>query len=230
MIAGITSCTNTSNPDSMLQAGLLAKAAVEKGLKVKPYIKTALAPGSEVASKYFEEAKLQTYLNELGFNTTGYGCMVCIGNTGELDKSVDRAITEGGIVASAVLSGNRNFEARIHPNVRANYLMSPALVVAFALAGTTDIDFLTTPIGEGTDKKPVFLKDIWPSREIVQKETKSHVKPEQFVEVYKSITKGNKDWQKLKIDTGLQYKWDPQSTYINNPPFFKDFTMNPGAI
>lgn len=178
IIAAITSCTNTSNPDVMIAAGLLAKNAVEKGLQVAPYIKTTLSPGSQVVSEYLTKAGLDPYLDQLGFMNAGYGCMTCIGNTGELDAPVAKAISDNDLVVCGVLSGNRNFEARIHPQARGNYLASPPLVVAYALAGTVDIDFAVTPIGKGKDGKDVFLKDIWPSREQTHQVTTNSLNPE----------------------------------------------------
>jgi len=194
VIAAITSCTNTSNPDVMLAAGLVAKNAVEKGLLVKPYIKTSLSPGSGVVSAYFDAAGVQKYLDQLGFTTAGYGCMTCIGNSGEIAKEVQDAIVNSDVVAAAVLSGNRNFEGRVHPNTRANYLASPPLVVAYALAGRVDIDFDKEPIGTGKDGKAVFLKDIWPSRDEIQKVSGSVITPEMFKSVYGSILKGSARW------------------------------------
>lgn len=220
VIAAITSCTNTSNPDVMLAAGLVAKNAVEKGLSVKPYIKTSLSPGSGVVSAYFDAAGVQKYLDQLGFTTAGYGCMTCIGNSGEIAKEVQDAIVNSDVVAAAVLSGNRNFEGRVHPNTRANYLASPPLVVAYALAGRVDIDFDKEPIGTGKDGKAVFLKDIWPSRDEIQKLSGSVINPEMFKTVYGSILKGSARWQKLDAGSGKLYGWDPKSTYIANPPFF----------
>lgn len=184
VIAAITSCTNTSNPDVMLAAGLLAKNAVEKGLSVKPYIKTSLSPGSGVVTRYFEIAGVTEYLNKLGFTLSGYGCMTCIGNSGELHEAVQDAILKEDLVVASVLSGNRNFEGRVHPLTRANYLASPPLVVAYALAGTVNIDFETEPIGTDGEGNQVFLKDIWPSRDDVQKVTQSVIKPEMFKEIY----------------------------------------------
>lgn len=194
VIAAITSCTNTSNPDVMLHAGLVAKNAVEKGLKVKPYIKTSLSPGSGVVEQYFNLAGVDKYLNEIGFTLAGFGCMTCIGNSGEIPKEVADAIVDNDLVAAAVLSGNRNFEGRVHPNTRANYLASPPLVVAYALAGRVDIDFEKEPIGKGKDGKDVYLKDIWPSRDEVLKVVHSVVKPELFKKNYDTILNGNKDW------------------------------------
>jgi aconitate hydratase len=221
VIAAITSCTNTSNPDVMLAAGVLAKNAVQKGLKVKPYIKTSLSPGSGVVTSYFEKAGVDTYLNQLGFTLAGYGCMTCIGNSGELHDAVSEAITKEDIVASAVLSGNRNFEGRVHPLTRANYLASPPLVVAYALAGTTNIDFESEPIGQDQNGNQVFLRDIWPSRDEVQKITQSVIKPEMFKEIYDKISKGTDRWNNLQAPSGQIFAWDESSTYIHDPPFFK---------
>lgn len=220
VIAAITSCTNTSNPESMISAGLLAKNAVERGLKVKPYIKTTLSPGSNVVTKYFNESGVQKYLDQLGFTTAGYGCMTCIGNSGELDPEVNDAIKDNDLVAAAVLSGNRNFEARIHQMVRANYLASPPLVVAYALAGTVNIDFDKEPIGTDKNGKPVFLKEIWPTREQASKAVESALKPEMFREIYSKIAKGTQRWNDLKVNKSDLYSWKEASTYIHNPPFF----------
>jgi aconitate hydratase len=208
----------------MLAAGILAKNAVSKGLRVKPYIKTSLSPGSGVVTRYFELAGVNTYLDQLGFTLAGYGCMTCIGNSGELHDSVSEAITKEDIVASAVLSGNRNFEGRVHPLTRANYLASPPLVVAYALAGTTNIDFETEPIGQDSNGNNVFLRDIWPSRDEVQKVTQSVIKPEMFKEIYERIAKGTDRWNNLKAPSGKLYEWDEKSTYIHDPPFFKGMT------
>jgi aconitate hydratase len=221
VIAAITSCTNTSNPDVMLAAGVIAKNAVEKGLKVKPYIKTSLSPGSGVVTSYLEKAGVDTYLNKLGFTLAGYGCMTCIGNSGELHDAVSEAITKEDIVASAVLSGNRNFEGRVHPLTRANYLASPPLVVAYALAGTTNIDFETEPLGQDAQGNNVFLRDIWPSRDEVQKITQAIIKPEMFKEIYDRIAKGTDRWNSLQAPSGKIFQWDENSTYIHDPPFFK---------
>lgn len=224
VIAAITSCTNTSNPDVMLAAGFLAKNAVERGLTVKPYIKTSLSPGSGVVTKYYEAAGVQQYLDKLGFTLAGYGCMTCIGNSGDLNEAVAEAITSQDLVASAVLSGNRNFEGRVHPLTRANYLASPPLVVAYALAGTVTIDFETEPIGQDTNGNNVFLREIWPSREEVQKITNSVIQPEMFREIYQAIAKGTDRWNNLQAPTGKLYEWDVNSTYIHNPPFFQSMT------
>jgi aconitate hydratase len=230
VIAAITSCTNTSNPDVMLAAGVVAKNAVEKGLSVNPYIKTSLSPGSGVVSAYFNAAGVQKYLDQLGFTTAGYGCMTCIGNSGEIPKEVQDTIVNSDVVAAAVLSGNRNFEGRVHPNTRANYLASPPLVVAYALAGRVDIDFETEPIGKGKDGKDVFLRDIWPTREQVQEVSGSVIKPEMFKKVYGDILKGSARWQQLDAGTGKLYGWDPKSTYIANPPFFSTTESSPKPV
>ncbi|KAF5753075.1 putative aconitase [Tripterygium wilfordii] len=227
VIAAITSCTNTSNPSVMLGAALVAKKACELGLEVKPWIKTSLAPGSGVVTKYLQKSGLQSYLNQLGFNIVGYGCTTCIGNSGDLDESVASAIAENDIVAAAVLSGNRNFEGRVHPLTRANYLASPPLVVAYALAGTVDIDFETEPIGVGKDGKNIFFRDIWPSNEEVAEVVQSSVLPDMFKATYEAITKGNSMWNQLNVPSGKLYSWDPKSTYIHQPPYFKDMSMSP---
>ena len=223
VLAAITSCTNTSNPDVMLGAGLLAKNAVERGLKVKPYVKTSLSPGSRAVSKYLEYAGVMNYLEELGFYLAGFGCMTCIGNSGDLDESVNEAINKGDLVTGAVLSGNRNFEGRINPSTRANYLASPPLVVAYAIAGRVDIDFETEPIGnvDGTD---VFLKDIWPSKDQIKRVAEMSVRPEMFKEVYNQISQGTEAWNSLPTSQGDMYEW-PESTYIHRPPYFKDFSF-----
>ncbi|PPR99342.1 hypothetical protein GOBAR_AA21326 [Gossypium barbadense] len=227
VIAAITSCTNTSNPSVMLGAGLVAKKACELGLQVKPWIKTSLAPGSGVVTKYLLQSGLQEYLNKQGFHIVGYGCTTCIGNSGELDESVASAISENDIVASAVLSGNRNFEGRVHALTRANYLASPPLVVAYALAGTVDIDFDKEPIGTGKDGKSVYFKDIWPSTEEIAEAVQSSVLPEMFKSTYEAITKGNPMWNQLSVPSSTMYSWDPNSTYIHEPPYFKNMTMEP---
>ncbi|KAK2639717.1 hypothetical protein Ddye_027512 [Dipteronia dyeriana] len=227
VIAAITSCTNTSNPSVMLGAGLVAKKACDLGLEVKPWIKTSLAPGSGVVTKYLLKSGLQKYLNRQGFQIVGYGCTTCIGNSGDLDESVANAITENDIIASAVLSGNRNFEGRVHPLTRANYLASPPLVVAYALAGTVDIDFDKEPIGTGKDGKSVYFRDIWPSNEEIAEVVQSSVLPDMFKGTYEAITKGNPMWNQLSVPTSTLYSWDPNSTYIHEPPYFKDMSMAP---
>ncbi|XP_003747109.1 cytoplasmic aconitate hydratase [Galendromus occidentalis] len=220
VLAAITSCTNTSNPSVMLGAGLLAKKAVEKGLTVKPYIKTSLSPGSGVVTYYLRESGVTPFLEKLGFNIVGYGCMTCIGNSGPLPESVTEAIEKGDLVACGILSGNRNFEGRVHPFTRANYLASPLLVVAYALAGTVSIDFEKDPIGQGSDGSDVFLRDIWPSREEIQTVEQKHVIPRMFNEVYAKIQNGSPQWQALTASEKLLYPWDDKSTYIKRPPFF----------
>ena len=225
VIAAITSCTNTSNPDVMIAAGILARNALHRGLKTKPYVKTSLSPGSGVVTKYYEQAGLTKFFDELGFTLSGYGCMTCIGNSGDLDPEIADAIAKEDLVAAAVLSGNRNFEGRVHPLTRANYLGSPPLVVAYALAGTVNIDFETEPIGTGNDGKPVFLRDIWPSKDEVQKTVAEAVKPEMFKEVYDSISKGTDRWNNLKTSQTIQYNWKETSTYIHDPPFFKSMNL-----
>ncbi|KAJ6797625.1 aconitate hydratase, cytoplasmic-like [Iris pallida] len=227
VIAAITSCTNTSNPSVMLGAALVAKKACELGLEVKPWIKTSLAPGSGVVKKYLEKSGLQPYLNQLGFNIVGYGCTTCIGNSGELEEAVSSSISENDIVAAAVLSGNRNFEGRVHPLTRANYLASPPLVVAYALAGTVDIDFEKEPIGTSKDGKKVYFRDIWPSNEEIADVVQSSVLPDMFRGTYQAITKGNPMWNQLSVPSTSLYSWDPTSTYIHEPPYFKNMTMSP---
>ncbi|CAL1299564.1 unnamed protein product [Larinioides sclopetarius] len=225
VIAAITSCTNTSNPSVMLGAGLVAKKAVEKGLTVMPYIKTSMSPGSGVVTYYLQESGVIKYLKQLGFDVVGYGCMTCIGNSGPLPDCIVEAIDVGEIVACGVLSGNRNFEGRIHPHTRANYLASPLLVVAYALAGTVNIDFETEPIGKGADGQNVYLRDIWPSREEIQEVEAKHVLPAMFKEVYSRIQFGNKRWNSLKAPDGSLYAWNTKSTYIKSPPFFDNMTI-----
>ncbi len=222
VIAAITSCTNTSNPSVMLGAGLLAKKAVELGLQVKPYVKTSLAPGSRVVTEYLEAAELMEPLAELGFNLVGYGCTTCIGNSGPLPGEVVKAVTSANLVASAVLSGNRNFEGRIHPYSLANYLASPPLVVAYALAGTVDINLDTDPLGEDRDGNPVYLKDIWPSNEEVMATVQKSVQPSMFAERYANVFDGNETWNNIKASGSELYDWEAKSTYIQEPPFFED--------
>ncbi|MBU0995085.1 MAG: aconitate hydratase AcnA [Proteobacteria bacterium] len=226
VIAAITSCTNTSNPDALIGAGLLARNAVEKGLKISPYIKTSFAPGSRVVDMYLESADLLSGLKALGFHTAGFGCTTCIGNSGPLQTDIEKAISENNLVVAAVLSGNRNFEARIHQKVRANFLMSPILVVAFALSGKIDIDFEKEPLGMDPNGTPVFLKDIWPSKDDIRKLVSKHVKPLFYGKVYKTIFKGDDHWKKLAAPTGVAYEWNSESTYIKNPPYFDSFNLN----
>ncbi|HSO20022.1 MAG TPA: aconitate hydratase AcnA, partial [Desulfosarcina sp.] len=224
VIAAITSCTNTSNPAVMISAGLVAKKALARGLQVKPYVKTSLAPGSRVVTDYLEKANLLEPLGELGFNLVGYGCTTCIGNSGPLPSEVVRAITSENLVAAAVLSGNRNFEGRIHPYALANYLASPPLVVAFALAGTVDIDLINEPLGTDLDGEPVYLKDIWPTQAEVQAMIRESVTPEMFRERYSDVFTGNLTWNEIPGGESEIYDWDPESTYIQEPPFFTDLT------
>jgi aconitate hydratase len=230
VIAAITSCTNTSNPSVMLAAGLLAKKAIERGLKVRPYVKTSLAPGSRVVTDYLDRSGLSKYLDQLGFYTVGYGCTTCIGNSGPLPEPVAAAITKGDLVASAVLSGNRNFEGRVNPLVKANYLASPPLVVAYALAGTTDIDLATEALGTGSDGKPVYLKDIWPSQSEVNTAVEEMVRPEMFQNRYSNVFESNERWNQIKISGGDLFAWDAKSTYIQEPPFLANLTTEKLSI
>ncbi|HKZ52277.1 MAG TPA: aconitate hydratase AcnA, partial [Candidatus Acidoferrales bacterium] len=230
VIAAITSCTNTSNPSVMVGAGLLAKKAVERGLKVPLYVKTSLAPGSKVVTEYLKEAGLTESLNALGFNLVGYGCTTCIGNSGPLPEEVAKAVSENQLVAAAVLSGNRNFEGRIHPLVRANYLASPPLVVAYALAGRVDIDLNSEPLGRDSSGQPVYLRDIWPSREEVVATMERAVKPEMFRQSYGNVWDGNETWNKIPVSGGALYEWKPDSTYIQEPPFFTELTPEPALV
>lgn len=230
LIAAITSCTNTSNPSVMLAAALLAKKAVEKGLSVNPLVKTSLAPGSRVVSDYLEKTGLQPYLDQLGFNLVGYGCTTCIGNSGPLSAPVEEAVVKNDLVAASVLSGNRNFEARVHQNIKANFLMSPPLVVAFALAGRVDIDMQSEPLATGKDGKPVFLKEIWPTLAEVREAMQAALKPGVFRKLYTDFASQNPKWNEIPSSVGNIYEWDRRSTYIQEPPFFTGFSMQPGAI
>jgi aconitate hydratase len=230
LIAAITSCTNTSNPGVMLGAGLLAKKAVERGLRVNPVVKTSLAPGSRVVSDYLNKTGLQPYLDQLGFNLVGYGCTTCIGNSGPLHAAVEEAITKNELVAASVLSGNRNFEARVHQNIKANFLMSPPLVVAFALAGRVNIDLTTEPLGTGKDGRPVLLEEIWPTLKEVRDAMQSALKPEVFRALYKDFAAQNPKWNEISSSTGNAYEWDRKSTYIQEPPFFANFSLQPGSL
>ena len=224
VIAAITSCTNTSNPSVMLAAGLLAKKASERGLKSKPWVKTSLAPGSKVVTEYYNRAGLTPYLEELGFHTVGYGCTTCIGNSGPLPAEITAAIDKNGLVAVSVLSGNRNFEGRINGDVKANYLMSPPLVVAYALAGRMDIDLYSEPIGNGSDGKPVYLREIWPSNLEVQQTIEQALQPEMFSSTYGQVYSGDEHWQTLPIPVGERFVWEPNSTYVKEPPYFVGMT------
>jgi aconitate hydratase len=230
LIAAITSCTNTSNPSVMLAAGLLAKKAVERGLHVNPLVKSSLAPGSRVVSDYLNKTGLQPYLDQLGFNLVGYGCTTCIGNSGPLPAPIDEAITKYDLVAAAVLSGNRNFEARVHQSIKANFLMSPPLVVAFALAGRVNIDLSTESLGKGKKGEDVYLKDIWPTLQEVRDQMQSALKPEVFQRLYRDFAEQNPKWNEIPASTGNVYQWDASSTYIQEPPFFANFGLEPGQI
>ncbi len=230
VIAAITSCTNTSNPSVLMAAGLLAKKAVERGLKTQPWVKTSLAPGSKVVTEYLNQAGLTPYLDQLGFNLVGYGCTTCIGNSGPLPEDVAEEIQSGKLVAAAVLSGNRNFEGRIHALVRANYLASPPLVVAYALAGDMNRDLVTEPLGQGKDGQPVFLKDIWPSSQEVAETVARCVTPEMFAREYADVFSGDQHWKGLNVTGGDLYAWEADSTYIKKPPFFEGNPTAPAAI
>ncbi len=230
LIAAITSCTNTSNPGVMLAAGLLAKTAVERGLSVNPVVKTSLAPGSRVVSDYLHKTGLQPYLDRLGFNVVGYGCTTCIGNSGPLPGPVEDALAKLDIVAASVLSGNRNFEARVHQSIKANFLMSPPLVVAFAIAGRVDIDLTTEPLGTAKDGKAVKLQEIWPTLGEVRDVMQASLKPEAFRQLYSDFAAQNPQWNEIPSSTGAAYAWDSRSTYIQEPPFFANFSLQPGAI
>lgn len=223
VIAAITSCTNTSNPSVMLAAGLVAKKAVEKGLKVNHSVKTSLAPGSRVVTDYLCKTGLDKYLKELGFDLVAYGCTTCIGNSGPLDQSIEDAIRKHNLITASVLSGNRNFEARIHGSVKANFLMSPPLVVAFALAGKIDIDMNSEPVGYDKNGRPVFLKDLWPTNEEIQEAIRQGIEPKMYTERYKDAEEGTPIWRKIEEVKGAKYDWDPESTYIRRPPYFDDF-------
>jgi aconitate hydratase len=230
VIAAITSCTNTSNPQVMVAAGLLAKRAVELGLRRAPWVKTSLAPGSRVVTDYYERSGLQRYLDELGFNTVGYGCTTCIGNSGPLPAEVSDAIAEGDLVAVAVLSGNRNFEARIHPEVKANYLASPPLVVAYALAGRIDLDLEREPLARTPDGREVFLRDVWPSTEEIQKTIASSVQSEMFSRTYADVYAGDETWRSIATPAGDLYAWDEASTYVRQPPYFEGLRPDPSPV
>ena len=230
VIAAITSCTNTSNPSVMMGAGLLARNAVAKGLRSKPWVKTSLAPGSQVVEEYFEKAGLQDCLDTLGFNLVGFGCTTCIGNSGPLPETISKAINDNDIVAAAVLSGNRNFEGRVNPDVRANYLASPPLVVAYALAGTLAIDLTTEPLGQGSDGQPVYLRDIWPTSEEIQSFIDRTITSELFKSRYANVFEGDAHWKTVPVSTGLTYEWDGSSTYIQNPPYFEGMGKDPKPI
>jgi aconitate hydratase len=230
LISAITSCTNTSNPGVLLGAGLLAKKAVEKGLKPHPRVKTSLGPGSLAVTEYLKNAGLLTYLEQLGYYVAGYGCTTCIGNSGPLDAHIDDAVSKNDIVAAAVLSGNRNFEARIHQNIKANFLMSPPLVVAFGLAGTVEIDMTKDPLGTGKDGKPVYLKDIWPSTAEVGAVMKFATDPAMYKKLFSAFGEGNPMWDEIPTSVGATYQWDDNSTYVRHPPYFDGFKMQAGKV
>ncbi|HEV7506065.1 MAG TPA: aconitate hydratase AcnA [Thermoanaerobaculia bacterium] len=230
VIAAITSCTNTSNPSVMVAAGLVAKKAVEKGLKTQPWVKTSLAPGSKVVTEYLREAGLTPYLDQLGFNLVGYGCTTCIGNSGPLPAAISKTIEERDLVAVAVLSGNRNFEGRINSDVRANYLASPPLVVAYALAGYIDVDLRSEPLGTGSDGQPVYLKDLWPTRKEVEETIQRSLHSEMFSKEYADVFTGDEHWRALDIPEGDTYAWDPASTYVRQPPYFVDMPATPRPV
>ncbi len=230
VIAAITSCTNTSNPSVMIAAGLLAKKAVEKGLTVPPWVKTSLAPGSRVVTDYYQKSGLLPYLEKLRFNVVGYGCTTCIGNSGPLPGDVSDSINQHGLVAVSVLSGNRNFEGRVNVDVRANYLMSPPLVVAYAIAGRIDHDFANAPLGLDQDGGPVFLKDIWPTQQEVSDSIAKGLSSESFTHEYSTVTLGDTNWQGLKFPLGDTYGWEPDSTYIRKAPYFDGITPKPAPV
>jgi aconitate hydratase len=230
VLAGITSCTNTSNPAVMLAAGLVARNAVRKGLTRKPWVKTSLAPGSQVVADYLKQAGLQDYLDQLGFNIVGFGCMTCIGNSGPLDEPVSKAIDAGNLVATAVVSSNRNFEGRVHPQVKANYLASPPLVVAYALAGSLKVDLTREPLGKGKDGKDVYLKDIWPSNKEVADTIASAMTPEMYRRRYSNVFEGDAQWKKVKTTEGMTYGWQEDSTYCRLPPYFDGMSRTPEPV
>ncbi|MBC7769524.1 MAG: aconitate hydratase AcnA, partial [Phycisphaerales bacterium] len=227
VIAAITSCTNTSNPSVMLAAGLVARNARRRGLDVKPWVKTSLAPGSQVVTDYLAKSGLDDDLNALGFNLVGYGCTTCIGNSGPLPAQISATVAEEDLVVASVLSGNRNFEGRVNQDVRANYLASPPLVVAYALAGSVYVNLETDPLGTGSDGKPVYLRDIWPSNAEIEQTVRSSVTPEMFAQRYADVFKGDEHWQGIKVGAGRTYAWDKKSTYVQNPPYFDGMSMSP---
>jgi aconitate hydratase len=230
VIAAITSCTNTSNPSVLIAAGLVAKKAVEKGLKSKPWVKTSLAPGSKVVTRYLKKAGLLAYMEKLNFHVVGYGCTTCIGNSGPLNEEIGDAINAGKLVAASVLSGNRNFEGRVHPFVRANYLASPPLVVAYAIAGDINLDLSLEPLGTGSDGKPVYLKDIWPTQAEIQQTVQSSLTAEMFKAEYDNVFEGDEAWRSLPVPTGSTFVWDESSTYVKNPPFFHGLAKEAGSV
>ena len=230
VIAAITSCTNTSNPSVMIGAGLLARNAVKAGITVKPWVKTSLAPGSQVVTEYLDSSGLQKDLDKIGFNLVGYGCTTCIGNSGPLPENVSESIKKNDLVAAAVLSGNRNFEGRVNPDVRANYLASPPLVVAYALAGSLNVDLTKDPIGHDKKGKPVYLKDIWPTSKDIAAAVRKNVTRKAYASRYKDVFKGDKHWRSIKVTKGMNYAWDQKSTYVANPPYFDGLSMTPAPV
>jgi aconitate hydratase A / 2-methylisocitrate dehydratase len=230
VIAAITSCTNTSNPSVMIAAGLIARSAVERGLERKPWVKSSLAPGSKVVTEYYDKAGLSSYLDELGFQTVGYGCTTCIGNSGPLPEAISRAVEEGDLVVCSVLSGNRNFEARIHPEVKANYLASPPLVVAYALAGRMDLDLVNEPLGQDRDGNDVYLRDLWPSAREVADTIAEAVQGDMFRRTYADVFTGEERWRELDIPEGELFAWDPESTYVRRPPYFEGMSREPETV
>ena len=230
MIAAITSCTNTSNPSVMLAAGLLARNAVAKGLTRKPWVKTSLAPGSKVVTEYYERAGLVEPLEELGFNLVGYGCTTCIGNSGPLPAEISAAVEEGDLAVVSVLSGNRNFEGRINPDVKMNYLASPPLCVAYALAGRMDIDLYNEPLGEDSDGEPVYLRDLWPSEAEIHATIEQAVQSDMFRKSYAEVFDGDERWNSLEVPTGDRFAWDEDSTYVRLPPFFEGLPPEPAPL
>jgi aconitate hydratase len=227
VIAAITSCTNTSNPSVLIGAGLLARNAARRGLTAKPWVKTSLAPGSQVVAEYLEKSGLQKDLDALGFYLVGFGCTTCIGNSGPLPREISKSINDNGVIGAAVLSGNRNFEGRVSPDVQANYLASPPLVVAYALAGSLQIDLATEPLGTGSDGAPVYLKDIWPSNAEIEQFIRENITREMFVSKYADVFEGDANWKAVKVATGMTYRWNMSSTYVQNPPYFESITMTP---
>jgi aconitate hydratase len=230
VIAAITSCTNTSNPYVLIAAGLVARNAAAKGLTRKPWVKTSLAPGSQVVTDYLEKAGLQTELDKLGFNLVGYGCTTCIGNSGPLDPHIAEAVEKGDLVVTSVLSGNRNFEGRVNPHVKANYLASPPLVVAYAIAGNLNVDLYKDPLGTDPDGNPVFLKDIWPTNHEIAEVVHQSVSREMFQSRYANVFEGTKEWQAVQTTGSLTYNWNDGSTYVQNPPYFQGMSMEPGEL
>ena len=229
-VAAITSCTNTSNPYVMVAAALVAKKAVEKGLTRKPWVKTTLAPGSKVVTDYFDKAGLTPYLDKVGFNLVGYGCTTCIGNSGPLPEEVSKAVNDHDLAVTSVLSGNRNFEGRINPDVKMNYLASPPLVVAYALAGSMKVDITREALGYDQDNNPVFLKDIWPSEAEVNDVVANAIGEDMFSKSYSDVFAGDAQWQALSIPTGDTFEWDPESTYVRKPPYFEGMRMEPAPV